>query len=139
MQHLRGMTRRRTYRAACAALVVPLIVLVGFRSAWALYACRVDGQVRASCCCKAKHKQHDAPRAPTVKPAMCCDVTVQAAPSVPQLRDTERASTQPPPMIVTSVATAAPIAPIARAIAIARPTARPPPTATFLLKQSFLR
>jgi hypothetical protein len=132
------MSRSRAHRAVCAALVVPLILLVGFRSAWALYACRVDGQVRESCCCKAKHRQHDS-RAPIVKSAMCCDVTIETTPSAPQLRDTERASTQAPPMIVTTVPTAAPIAPIARAIAIARPTARPPPIATFLIKQSFLR
>lgn len=115
-------------------------MIVGLRSAWALYACRVDGVVRSSCCCEGKHKkQHADSKAPLVKAASCCDVTVQAPSSAPQARDAERADVKAPTVIATAVSTEVPARTIARAISIDRPIARPPPVATFLLKHSFLR
>jgi hypothetical protein len=134
--------RRSTGRFVLAALLVPLALIVGLRSAWALYACRADGVVRTSCCC---HGAHEAPkkRAPSndahVVQGSCCDVTVQAPASAPQLRDTERASVQAPIAVVAIAETPPPPSPQLLAISIDRPNARPPPVATFLIKQSFLR
>ena len=128
------MTRQRAHRAACAALVVPLILLVGFRSAWALYACRTDGVVRSSCCCAKKHEHRAPPPGPVVSRGAC---TVTS--SAPQVRDTERAGVTAPPALVAIAETPAPRAPTARAIAIDHANARPPPVASFLQKQAFLR
>jgi hypothetical protein len=136
--------RRSTFHYVLAALLVPLALMVGLRSAWALYACRIDGVVRTSCCCHGKHdehkkKQQQPSKDPSLKAASCCDVTVQAPSSAPQIRDAQRASNQAPPMAVSFVETPMPVAPIARAVGTDRPTGRPPPVATFLIKQSFLR
>lgn len=44
------------------------------------YLCRLDGQVRSSCCCPASVQKHEAPRPTSVREACCCTV-VEAAPS----------------------------------------------------------
>ena len=139
--HTALVTFPRSRRIILAALLVPLSMIVGLRSAWALYACRVDGVVRSSCCCEAHHgqKKHADSTLPTVKASSCCDVTVQAPSSAPQARDSERADVKAPLMIAAAASTEARARPIARAVSIDRPVARPPPVATFLLKQSFLR
>ena len=138
--HTGLLTPRRSRRIVLAALLVPLSMIVGLRSAWALYACKIDGQVRSSCCCEGKHhKHHSDSRTPLVKAASCCDVTVSAPSSAPQARDAERANLKAPPLVVAAVSTDVPARPIVRAVSIDRPFARPPPVATFLLKQSFLR
>jgi hypothetical protein len=135
----RLVTSRRSRRIVVAALLVPLAMIVGLRSAWALYACRIDGQVRSSCCCEGKHERHTDSQTPIVKAASCCEVTIQSPASAPQVRDADRSDLKAPPTVVTTISAETPARPIARAMSIDRPAARPPPVATFLIKQSFLR
>ena len=119
-------------------MIVPLILLVGFRSAWALYTCRVDGVVRSSCCCKNAHKRADTSDE-RVFSASCCAVEVQAPTKAPEVQAPARADVDAAPAVIAIVAQA-PLAP--RIVTVARRDRsfeRPPPIATFLVKQSFLR
>ena len=123
-----------------AALLVPLALMIGLRSAWALYACRVDGVVRASCCCHGKH-EHKRPVSndTSVAAASCCDVTIQTLSRAPEVRAADRTTVQTPPAVLAPAPIAS-AAPFTSSVAtIARAIARPPPVATFLIKQSFLR
>lgn len=83
----------RFRRIVLAVAVVPLVLLIGLRSAWAAYACRIDGEVRKACCCPQKEKDSD--RAPADEPARmsascCCDITVGETADAPQARETDR-------------------------------------------------
>ena len=82
----------RFRRIVLAVAIVPLVLLIGLRSAWAAYACRIDGEVRNACCCPKKDKDSD--RAPVETPRMsascCCDITVGETADAPQARETDR-------------------------------------------------
>jgi hypothetical protein len=82
----------RFHRAVLITAVVPLIMVIGLRSAWAQYACSMDGRVRAGCCCpqKPKDKRSAPDAAPTMKAQGCCDVTVMASSAPPNAREVER-------------------------------------------------
>jgi hypothetical protein len=130
-----------TRRLALTIAVVPLIVLIGLRSAWALYACSMDGKVRETCCCPKSKKQPAHDQAPRIVRADCCDVTLGKATEQPDAREADRTSTGNDLSIAT--------APAVIALPFVQPTpryerttfARPPPPAvpTFLANRTILR
>lgn len=71
--------------------VVPLVVLVGLRSAWAAFMCQMDREVRSACCCPHKPKQ-DAPvdGSARVQAPACCELLVGHTPELSDLRETTR-------------------------------------------------
>lgn len=130
----------RWSRPILAAAVLPLVIIVGLRSAWAAYACRIDGEVRSACCCP---KAKQAPRpdvAPRVAARCCCDVKVYAATQSPAAREAVGSGFAAPIVAVT-----VPPALLARAVTaidrIRPDSARPPPPLVvgFLDKQAILR
>ena len=134
------MVYRSLPRLVLAALLVPLVLLIGLRSAWALYSCRIDGVVRTACCCHGKHEhKRPASNESRVTAASCCDVTVQAPAAAPDVRDATRASQLPPPAALSPAPVAAVARFVPRIATVERAVARPPPTATYKIKQSFLR
>ena len=138
------MVRSRSARIGVIAAVAPLLIMVGLRSAWALYSCPTDGPSRAACCCPSGHAQAraHARRAASPDPAIaaaCCEIDAQAPTRAPELQAPARADGHAPP---PAVAIAADVLPPPRAPVPARADraqARPPPLATFLDKQSLLR
>ena len=138
--HTRLVIVARRRRIVLAALLAPLAMVIGLRSAWALYSCRIDGITRSECCCQGKHRPRHAPSPQShVAAASCCDVTIQAATKAPDVRDADRSDVRAP----VAVAAPAPEIPAprfaVRAVEIDRRFARPPPVATYLVKQAFLR
>jgi len=127
----------RLSRPLLAAVVLPLVVIVGFQTAWAAYACGSDGRVRDHCCCKQKKSQSDG--VAHLARQRCCAMSINALPDQPVARAPERASFD----------AAVPVAPMASLPVVAPPVervislnqlARPPPrTALYLDKQSLLR
>jgi hypothetical protein len=134
---------RTIHKTLMAALVLPLVVIVGFHSAWAAFACRIDGQVRDHCCCEAnktkREKLHDdAP--PSIASRCCCDVSIHEAPAAPVVRELERASFGFTPLVVPTVTftIAAPrVEHLTTIVTMARPP--PPRLALYLDKQALLR
>ena len=56
---------------------MPLVMLIGFQSAWAAFACRMDGEVRDVCCCPPKKaKQKPSSEDTQLQAQGCCDVTI---------------------------------------------------------------
>lgn len=129
-------------RPLLAALVLPLVVIVGFQSAWAAYACRMDGKVRDECCCKPdkKERKKSADETPQLSAQGCCDVTIHEADEAPVVREADRATLIGVPAMVPIIAQHVIIRPrLERQTAIAR-TSRPPPRVpVFLDKQAILR
>jgi len=130
-------------RSLLAIAVLPLIVLVGLRSAWAAYACTMDGKVRTACCCP---KKAEPPRTPhdgaqRLAAADCCDVTIGEATVPPDAREADRISTpDASPFTIASAVVAAPLGHVE--LTVTRATfARPPPrtTPTYLANRSILR
>jgi hypothetical protein len=122
------------------ALVLPLVVIVGFQSAWAAYACRVDGKVRDHCCCKAEKKERKpADDSPRIAAQSCCDVTINETRKAPLVRESDRATFAYMP-IVAPVAMHAIATPRIERVATIAMMARPPPRVPlFLDKQAILR
>lgn len=137
------MVTRTIPKPILAALVLPLVVIVGFQSAWAAYACRVDGRVRSECCCKPPEKDRDqrapADGAPRMAPQGCCDVTIREPSEPPVIRETDGAAFASIPVVVPAIASV--IAPrrIERAASIATMARPPPRIPLFLDKQALLR
>lgn len=134
---------RQIPRPLLTALVLPLVVMVGFQSAWAAYACRVDGEVRDRCCCEKKKKKSDE-RSSDDRPSQltarsCCDVTIHAAYDAPLTRESDRVSFAYVPVLGrTSVQLIA--TPRTEHFATIASTARPPPRVPlFLDKHAILR
>ena len=76
-------------------IVLALLVLLPTAvQAAVMYRCGHDGQIRKSCCCPAKAKDHDPDRdaAPGVKKSCCCTITTIKAPP-PAARDVTPAAT----------------------------------------------
>ena len=132
----------RIPRPLLAALVLPLVVIVGFPSAWAAFACRVDGEVRDHCCCKpAKQERddralHDVPR---IDGRGCCDVTIHEATEVPVVREADRAMFDYTPVSIQTIASAIVTPCIERAVSITTMARPPPRIALFLDKHAILR
>lgn len=130
-------------RIALTLAVLPLIVLVGLRSALAVYACSVDGKVRDACCCP---KDDDAKRSPTdgaprIQASDCCEVTLAESPAGPAAREVDRLqSLDASPIVLVSDALTAQIVP-AEATRTRITYARPPPRAipTYLANRTILR
>ncbi|MDX2089700.1 MAG: hypothetical protein SFX73_17725 [Kofleriaceae bacterium] len=131
-------------RIALTVAVLPLIVLVGLRSAWAAYACSMDGQVRETCCCP---KKPDSKRSPSdggaahIEARDCCDVTRGAPVDGVDAREADRL--RPLDASVLAIVPTAFVAPAMRP-ALTRPRAplaRPPPRTvlTYLANCSILR
>lgn len=119
---------RRFHRTVLTLAVLPLVVLIGLRSAWAAYACTIDREVRTSCCCP---KPSDAAKAPRdgmqIGARCCCEITTGESSASPDtLADSSRLDT------LSSAAVAAAPAPIVVAQSIAAivriERARPPPS-----------
>ena len=127
-------------RPLLTALVLPLVVVVGFQSAWAAYACRVDGEVRDRCCCPAKKRAHTpAGEAPRISVQSCCDVTVHEPRDARLVREVDRATVAHVPAVVPVVAPLT-VAPRAERVVTIAMMARPPPRVPlFLDKQAILR
>ena len=130
-------------RPLLAAVVLPLVVIVGFQSAWAAYACRVDGKVRDRCCCKTERRDRTGPVAPDGAPRIaaqsCCDVTIHEQPQAPDAREAARSAVAHFDVVVP-IATIAAIAPHAGRIAPSAMKARAPPRVPiFLVNHALLR
>lgn len=127
-------------RPLLAALVLPLVVIVGFQSAWAAFACRVDGKVRDRCCCEKKQAKRAPDEAPRLMAQSCCDVTIHEANEAPLVRQPDPASFEHVPVVVPTVIVAISSPRAARIASIAM-MARPPPPRVplFLDKHAILR
>jgi hypothetical protein len=102
------------------ALVVLLPSIAFARSE---YLCRFDGQLRASCCCPAQAKQHDAPRPAAIQDVCCCTV-IEGAPSraQPATADGGGGSRSPLPVFIAPVAVADAV--VAGAVSVIAPPSR---------------
>ncbi len=140
-KHPRVYTGAVSRRIVLAIAVLPLIVLVGMRSAWAAYACRVDGQVRTACCCPKKQTHTPADHAPRMAAADCCDVTVGTATAAPDTREADRAPTGVHVPVVATVPAIVLPPRASRLGAGAATQARPPPRTlpTYLANRTILR
>jgi hypothetical protein len=133
------MVGRKAYQRVIAALVVPLILLVGTGSAHTIFRCIYDNVERTACCCP--NDSSEPSTEPTVEQACCCDIeTKAAATAVERQAQTERQETTKlrPALLVAFAALAAPrqVAAVPRpSIACEHPPAGPP---LVLLKCSFL-
>jgi hypothetical protein len=137
----------RSRRIALAAAVLPLVLLIGLRSAWAAYACRIDGEIREACCCPKKEKtEKDRERAPVdeaprMAASCCCDVTMGESPEAPQARETNRvhASGVPLALVATRIELSV-LTPVgARTAWHALPRAPPRAVPTYLANRTILR
>lgn len=120
---------------------MPLVLLVGLRSAWALYTCRIDGVVRSACCCGKAHAPAPGPGPSDtrIRAASCCAISVHAPTKPPEAQAPPRADDHAAPAVI-AIAPAPVLAPPIVIVARAdRRSARPPPLASFVLKQAFLR
>jgi hypothetical protein len=127
------MTRRPNFWQRVLALA-PLLLVIASLPTQVLVRCRMDGQVRASCCCPAEKNES---ATPALKAAECCDREVSVR-SVPTVRTAPEVSSVP-----TAVATLIPYpdlpatGPGAPRIFRESPPARGGPP-LLLLKQTFL-
>ena len=130
-------------RPLLVAVVVPLIVSVGLQSAWAAFACRVDGQVRDYCCCKPEKQESesDAPHqdVPRLAARGCCDVTIREATEAPPVRESDRATVAYLPVVGTTLTLAVITPSVERVVPIATMARPPPRIAIFLDKHAILR
>lgn len=110
-----GAVSHRLRRITLAAAVLPLLVLVGLRSAWASYACRIDLEVRTACCCphdakNAKSQQPSPSDGPHLQARCCCDVTLGAASVAPDARaDHARPDDVPTTIVAAAHTTMVPV------------------------------
>lgn len=136
-----SVVSRRFRRFAIAAAVLPLVVLVGLQSAWAAFACRVDGEVRDACCCPKKSADHR-DDAPHIIAPCCCDVTIHDRADGPDARQAERSDPLAIPAFVAPSVLTTPARPAFGVLANTRfAFARPPPPSVpaFLANRSILR
>lgn len=70
------MRHGRLHRRILAPIAVLMLLVVGFRSAYATYRCTGDGIARSACCCPQKEsaKDDDAGRETAIEAACCCDI-----------------------------------------------------------------
>lgn len=132
----------RLRRLVLVTAVLPLVVLIGLRSAWAAYACRIDGDVRDTCCCPKSRKTADAAATdepPRMAAACCCDVTSGESADAPQAREVDRLADFSAPALVAQTIDfsirALTTTPLMRH-SLARP---PPPVPAYLAKRAILR
>jgi hypothetical protein len=137
------LVRRTLPRPLLAALVLPLVVILGFQSAWAAYACSMDGKVRDTCCCEpsksTKQEREREPDVPTIAARRCCDVTIHEPAQTPVVREVESAAFAHLLAIVPAPTFA--IAPprYEHVMAVEMPARPPPRVPIYLAKQALLR
>jgi hypothetical protein len=90
------MPATRFIRRMTAALLVPLVVLIGLSTAQAFYRCAMDRVARTVCCCAKMHERSEARAAATATPqleaACCCSIERTAATEVPAAQVHDRDS-----------------------------------------------
>jgi hypothetical protein len=120
-----------------AIVLAPIVLLVGLRSAWALYTCPAPRGMHAGCCA-AKRMHAHADLQAHVR-ASCCRVDGGGGlASAPEAQAPERSSIDDAPVALAAPAAPRSVAPTVIAMP-ARAVARPPPVATFRIKQALLR
>lgn len=115
-------------RPVLALAVVPLVLVIGFQSAWA-FVCAAGTKARDHCCCKSQQNQtHRGQRddVPSVKRQDCCQVASQGAVSAPVVREAERVGFEFLPAMLWSTPVAMAPMFVERRWAMAE-MARPPP------------
>ena len=130
-------------RPFLAAVMLPLVVLVGLRSAWAAYACSLDGEVRAACCCPQKSDaQRPSDGAPRVKASCCCEITVGESSVPPDARLAEASRTDELGWVAVAIGMPE-LAPRTTVPLLRSSFARPPPprsaVPTYLANRTILR
>lgn len=137
-------------RIVLAAAALPLVLVLGLRPAWAAYACRVDREIRTTCCCPKSTKSTKSTKRESKVPAdaparlaaaCCCDITFAETSEPPRVREAQRAAGNDPPLLAIATIAFAPLA-FPRAGPTPRtPVARPPPptTPTYLANLTILR
>lgn len=136
------LVTRALPRPVLAAAVLPLVVIVGFQSAWAAYACSADGEVRDHCCCPAKQDDDREPAdgAPRIERQACCAISQHSSPDVPVAREVAREAFTPLVLIVPAAPLALITPPAQRDTTTIATMARPPPrVALYLDKHALLR
>jgi len=115
------------------------MVIIGLQSAWAAFACRMDGEVRDRCCCPRTSRDETPRDTTTIDARCCCDITLHASAEVSPVRDQPRIDQTHVAMVLPTV-TLAPLSVRASRILEITPIARPPPwRALYLDKHSLLR
>lgn len=133
---------RRFRRTVLVIAVLPLVMLIGLRSAWAAYACSMDGEVRSSCCCPKQEKDDEAPRdgAPRIEASCCCEITTGESSLPPDARLTDSSRADDVSWIAVTVAPAPvrvwQLIAATERIAVARPP--PPSLPTYLVNRTIL-
>lgn len=137
-----GLVIRPFRRPLLALAVLPLVVIVGFQSAWAAFACRFDGEVRDRCCCPSKQDRDEVrDDAPRVEARCCCDITFHASIDAPDAREAGRADFAHLELVLPTT-TFVIVAPRPERMAAIQTLARPPPPpriALYLDKHALLR
>ncbi len=114
------------------------MLIIGLESAWAAFACRMDGEVRDRCCCP-RTARDETPQDTSIVARCCCDVTVHASADVSPAREQSRVE-QTLVVVVLPTLVLAPLSVRASRILEITPIARPPPWRTLYLdKHSLLR
>lgn len=124
--------------------MLPLALLIGLHSAWAAYACRIDGEVRDACCCPKKDKDRDrtpADEPPRIAASSCCDITIGESTNGPPAHKTERAYANDIPLAVVATASDVSLLTPAAVRVFWHVYARPPPPSlpTYLANRTILR
>lgn len=130
-------------RIVLTAAVLPLVVLIGLRSAWASYLCGITGEVTADCCCPKKAADERAPGddAPRVEAGCCCDVTFAELSTPSDVRESDRPRALDAPATAIETSFAIETAPQVLAASTRVVFARPPPRSvpTYLANCTILR
>lgn len=132
----------RLRRIVLATAVLPLVVLIGLRSAWAYYACTVTGEVRTACCCPQKaESERPVDDAQRIDANCCCDVSIGESSNAPDARTSDASRAVDVPW-VGAVAAIAPLPRTTRPatrIAMARPPPLIAAVPTYLANRTILR
>jgi hypothetical protein len=130
-------------RRITAAMLLPLVVLVGLATAHASFRCARDRVLRSACCC-AKLHGHDAARAPApatplMKAACCCTILAPAQVEAPaaqvQVPDASSGAAVAAPLLALVSTVAPPAAPAVTRAPLPREPFAPPRTTASLFAQ----
>lgn len=143
-QHLQNVyssaVSRRFRRIVLASAVLPLVMLIGLRSAWAAYACSIDGEVREACCCP-EDPEHGPVDATRIDARCCCDITHGESAAPPDAR-TAKTSHADHAVSLGFAVPPSPVMVVLRAVQCTHLAyARPPPPAvpTYLANRTIVR
>jgi hypothetical protein len=116
----------RARRIVLAAAVLPLVVLIGVRSAWAAYACTIDGQVRSACCCpQGQDAERPVDEPSRIDVSCCCDISMGESSTPPDVRLNDPSRVDDVPAVAIAVLPEPAPRTVMPAARITR--ARPPP------------